>query len=162
MTRGRLIWPFLAEIEPIDTTATEATDNYDHRFREPRKRVTGVQTRYGQAYKLPCQVETEIGSQEELQMMLAGDSPKTLMATVHHFDDLEDMGMVDAAGKATIRKNDKLKAIYTIDDEKVEDWCSVPLYCVMAQSRSFGLSSLQRNLLVVFWRSRDKSTRDVS
>lgn len=159
--RGFLIWPFFAEIEPIDTSQTEAAGEYDHRFREPRKRDGLVRTKYGPKYRLPCQVETEAGGQEALRMMIGGDSPLTLMQLVFHFQDLEDAGRVDGCGKATIRKMDRLSAIYDRDGNFVESWCRVPLYCNQIQSRSFGLLSHRRNLCLTTWMSKDKSTFDV-
>lgn len=159
MTRGRLIWPMLAEISPISTSGTEAAGNYDHRLREPVADTQGrTAPTYGTAYRLPCQVETEGDRHEQLRMMGAGDSPEMQLKLLFHFQTLEDEGRLDADGYATIRKGDRLDAIYTLDEVLVQRFTRIPIFVTEPQPRSHGLSSRLRNLLLVTFSSREKST----
>lgn len=163
MTRGRLIWPFIVEIAPIDTEAAEAEDRVDWRMREPKKLSDGTEGRVeGTSYRLPCQFETEGDAFEDLRMMGHGDSPNSAIKCTFHFEDLEDLGMVDVQGRATIRKHDRLVAVYDCDEILVQEFVDVPLYATEVQPRSFGLSSLKRNLLLVTFTRRDTSTLDIT
>ena len=109
MTRGRLIWPAIIEIAPIDTEATEAADRYDFRMREPKQLSDGTKDRVeGTPFRLNCQFETEGDAFEDLRMMGSGDSPNSQIKVLLHFEELEDLGMVDVKGRATIRKGDRL------------------------------------------------------
>ena len=87
--RGRLIFPFLIELAPLDTAATESTDpdgagpltsGYDAMFRAPVKALAesddqiGVKARIeGALIQLPAQIEPD--QMEQLAMMLSGESP---------------------------------------------------------------------------------------
>ena len=163
MTRGRLIWRFRVEIVPIDTVATEAADRFDYRMREPKVLVSGDEgVVEGTPYRLDCQFETEGDSFEALRTMGSGDSPSGGVKVVFHFQALEDLGYVDANGRATIRKGDRLAGVYDIDDILVQSFTDEPVVVTEVQPRSFGLSSLRRNLLLVSFDRRDLSTLDVS
>lgn len=163
MSRGSLIWPFLAEVSPIDTKATDALGRYDYRMREPKKLSDGTEERVeGATYKLPCQFETEADPFENLRMAGSGDSPTSSVKCAFHFEDLEDMGLVDDRGVATIRKHDRLLAVYDCDEVLVQEFSDVPLYATEVRPESFGLSSLRRNLLVVTFSRRETSTLDVT
>lgn len=155
--RGRLIWPFLAEIEPIQTGDTEALGNYDHDFREPTKDNSGEDTTaFGQAYRLPVQFQTESTPYELQAQKPTGDNPQTVLHTLFHYQNLEDHGLLDSNGRPTIRLNDRLVAIYTMDGDLVRDFLDGTvglrgLFCAQVQDRSFGLSGGKRNLLRVRW-----------
>ncbi len=180
MTRGRLIWPFIARIRPLDTAATAAdpdttgplTSGYDDDFREPimvpvPTKIVGVSARKEKAaIDLPVQVEDE--AWEQLTMMRTGDSPFVQVTLVFHYRDLERAGYIDpTTGDALYpRKNDRLEAIYRMKLGAAGDLVqTIPtppgLYCTHAQPRSYGLSSLQRNLLVCTFTSRDTSAQEV-
>lgn len=173
MTRGRLIWPFLARIARIDPAGIAAdpdgagplTSGYDDDFREPIRlpvagKVAGASARVELAtVDLPVQVEDE--EWERLSELRTGDVAGTRVTLVFHFKDLERLGYVDATtGDALIpRKGDRLVSIR--DKTTGANVQAIPtppgLYCVEAQPRSYGLSSLKRNLLVGVFASRDTS-----
>lgn len=163
MTRGRLIWDFIAEIAPIDTESTAAQDRYDYRMREPKKLTDGTKDRVEKEFiKLPCQIETEGDAFEALRMGGSGDNPNSAVKLVFHFEDLEDLGMVDTKGTPTLRKHDRLVAVYDCDEILVQEFTDVPLYATEVQPRSFGLSSKKRNLLLVTYTRRETSTLDIT
>lgn len=173
MTRGRLIWPFIARIARIDPASIAAdpdasgplVSGYDEDFREPVRlpaatKVTGPSARAElAAIDLPVQVEDE--AWEELRMMRTGDAATTRLTLVFHFKDLERLGYVDAnTGDALVpRKGDRLVSIHHKRDGTLVQAVPTPpgLYCMEAQPRSHGLSSLRRNLLVCTFESRDQT-----
>lgn len=168
MSRGRLIFPQLAEIYRLDTTATAAdpdgagplVSGYDPDFLEPVQIPGGSQAgtdarREIAAPYIPCQVEVE--AFEALQQVASGNAPNTQVRIVFHFYDLERLGLVDAStGLAKIHAGDRLHAIRRISNESIIQMIRNPpgLYAVDAQPRSFGLSSGERNLLVVTFQPR--------
>lgn len=158
MTRGRLIWPFLATVEPLDTAATEAADagtGYDPYFKEPITRSDGTDARvYGTPVELECQVETEMDEVRELNQGNSGDDERVELKLVFHFQDLEDQGLVDASGRALIKKGDRLVQITDIDGTEIDDYSGLNLVVQHSQPRSAGLSSLRRNLLLVTFKKR--------
>ena len=170
--RGRLIWPFLAELAQLDTAATKVdpdgagplTSGFDDDFREPViVPVVGEQT--GTEHRvekdpilLPCQIE--VARFEQLRMLATGQSPDELLRLVFHFADLELFGLVDADnGEATIRVNDRLNAIKRIETEELVQEFRIPLFATSVMPRSFGLDGLERNLLVVSFEERELSVR---
>ena len=172
MSRGRLIFPFLACIGQLDTVATEAdpdgagplTSGYDPDFREP-VRVPLVGSQVGSAARreldpiyVPIQIEDE--AWEALSAMRTGDSPRTLLRVVMHFADLERLGYVDSTtGDAKVpRKADRLISIHNYSTRAlVQMMPGGGLFCTEAQPRSHGLGSLRRNLLLVVFENRDIS-----
>lgn len=152
MSRGTLIFPFLARIKPIDTEATDDASQYDHDFKEP----TAAGVVYGDPYDLPMQFETERNEFEKLVQLSNGQSPRGKVHTIHHFRDLEDRGMIDAEGHPTIRKGDQLVALYDLDGNLVLSLNRVPVYVDEVQPRSFGLIPLKVNILQVTYATRDK------
>lgn len=165
--RGRLIWPFTARIAKLDTLATSVngaplSGGYDFDFKEPVKKSDGTTSRvYGNPIDLPCQVETEGDQFDRLTMRNLGDDGDTALKLVFHFQDLEDYGLVDTKGRATIPKGTKLVAIFDGDMEEIDDYESQDLVVTEAQPRSAGLSGLKRNLLLVTFKARDESTSEV-
>lgn len=173
MPRGRLIFPFLARIARIDTVATEAdpdaagplTSGYDDVFREPVMVPASGDDRLGSSARVEatpisvrCQVEPE--QFEVLQQMVSGDAAQGRFHLVLHFKDLEDAGLVEASGHAAIRKGDRLVGIDRTDGTLVQEVPDPPgLYVHEALPRGMGLSlnNAHRNLLLLTFRSRDKS-----
>lgn len=159
--RGRLIFPLVVEIAPIDTAATELAGGYDHVFNEPLIDAAGASAVvYGEPYLLQAQVQTEAGRYDALDPMANGDAETTLLWTLFHYLDLEDQGRIDASGRATIRKGDRLLAIYNTDNVLVREFATRHVIATMVQDRSFGLSAQRRNLLRVQWESRDRGSRN--
>jgi hypothetical protein len=165
--RGRLIWPFRATIERLDTQATAANPGptaggYDHDFKEPRKRADGTtNTVYMAPIILNCQVETEADDFDALAMRRGGDNRDSEVKLVFHFQELEDHGLVDDHGRALMSKGDRLVAIHTQNREEVDNYAELHLVATNLQPRSYGLSGLKRNLLLVSYRRRDRSSIEV-
>lgn len=164
--RGRLITEFKAEISRLNTLATSVNgapldDGYDYDFKEPVKKADGTTSRvFDQSIKIPCQVETEGDRFDFLTMRNLGDNSDTEVKLVFHFQDLEDMGLVGPKGRAKITKGDKLIAIFDEDDEEIDNYEERNLVVTTAQPRSAGLSGGRRNLLLVTFRRRDRSTSE--
>ena len=104
--RGRLIFPFIAELHRLDTQAM--APDYDEDFKEPILVDTdddGVAEPFRREHppvRVPCQVEPE--AFETLRMATSGNTPRSSFDLVFHFKDLERLGLVDAAsGDALIR-----------------------------------------------------------
>ena len=175
MTRGRLIFPFLAELARLDTAATAAdpdgagplVSGYDPDFKEPVARDTDADGR-GEPVRVehppvrvPCQVDTDAFAQ--LQMLAAGNAPRSDVELVFHFRDLERLGLVDTeTGDALIRPGDRLAGICDMAGELVQAVRTPPgLYVTEARPSGFGLGRARprRNLLVVSFRDRQQGTR---
>ena len=157
--RGRLIRPLLVEIKPIDTAATEALDGYDHDFREPTTDTDGKDgTRFGESYRLHAQFQTERRPVDEMVTSPAGNDPNLILHTLFHYQELEDEGRVDDDGKATIRLNDRLIAIFDEDGDLIRNYEDDEMVAVQIKDRSHGLNSQpRRNLLRVRWEARRQS-----
>ena len=104
--RGRLIFPFLAELRRLDTAAMASTDpdgagpltgGFDPDFKEPvlvDRDGDGIAERERTelpAIRVPCQVEPKVF--EDLRMLASGDSPRSDISLVFHFKDLERLGL---------------------------------------------------------------------
>ena len=162
--RGRLIFPFIADVARLDAAATDAAIDPD--FKEPRL-VDGNDDGVPDAKRselpiisIPCQVEPK--RSDELTMMPAGDSPKSEVTLVFHFRDLERLGLVDqATGTAKIVPSDRLDAIRDSGGALVQKVLTPPgLYVTEALPRGFGLGRRpKRNLLVTRFESRPVATR---
>jgi hypothetical protein len=151
VTRGRLLFPFLAEIfrrDPAHTT-------YDPDFRESVVVGSGEGPGTPDRAERPpvlllCQVEPE--SDEALQPMGAGNDPHTRLRLVFHLADLEARGLVDAeTGEALVRVGDRLGALLTRTGGLVRRF-SPGLYAVEARAIGWGLGGRQNLLLVMFER----------
>lgn len=165
--RGRLIFPFLAELYQLDTAATEAdpdgagpmTSGYDKDFRETLHvpddigdKQIGESARKEKAkIRLECQVEP--GTFEAMSMLFSGQIPDTQMALLFHFAELEARGLVDkASGDAMIRPGDRLGGLYDIKGSVVQRIKNPPgLFVTEARPTGHGLnmSHPHRNLLLV-------------
>ena len=174
--RGRLIFPFLAELHRLDTRAmAEGVPSlgvppaYDDDFKEPILVDTnddGVGEAFRReivAVRVPCQVEPE--AFESLRMTPSGNAPRSSLELVFHFRDLERLGLVDAAsGDALVRPSDRLGALYDLDGNLVQAVRTPPgLYVTEARPIGFGLARRrpQRNLLLVSFHDR-AATRSFS
>lgn len=161
--RGRLIFPFLAEIHRLDTTGTgPLTSGYDPDFNEP----VGVDSNddgIGEpvriehlAVRVPCQVEPK--TFEQLRMFAAGNSPRSRIELVFHFRDLKQLGLVDGpTGEALVRPGDRLGALYDKAGALVQAVRTPPgLYVSEARPIGFGLHRTRpsRNLLLVAFEDR--------
>lgn len=166
MPRGRLIFPFLCELSRLDSSATsqdpdgagDLTSGYDSLWREPAivpQGDTGKSARQEFAsIRVPAQIEDDTWMR--LRQMLNGVVPETRTTLVMHFSDLEDAGLVDAAGMALVRVGDRLEAIYDMDENLVQRVPTPPgLYVTEATPAGFGLGT-HRNLLLVTVKPRDQ------
>jgi hypothetical protein len=172
MPRGRLIFPFTVRIAQLDTLAmTEdpdgagpLTSGYDDDFREPIKvaridvtesagDLKGETLRHERTVDLPAQIKP--AAFEQLRQMVGGTSPDSSISLTFHFKDLEELGMIDPSGLATIRLNDRL--------DRVFDGCGIALvfrdppglYAVQVQPAGFGLGP-HWNLLKVAFEEREQ------
>jgi hypothetical protein len=156
--RGRLIWPFIARIERLDTSATKAntlgqSSGYDRVFREPVRNEAGADARVYRTVELECQVSTEQGPYERQAQFPAGRELEFDVRLVVHYADLEQNGFIDLAGNTALQPSDRLREIVRKTGERVRRF-EDPLFCVHAQDRSFGLSGLHRNLVLLYFRDR--------
>ncbi len=165
--RGRLINPFLAEIAQLDTVATAEdpdsagplTSGYDPDFKEtvlvPDTGWRGHDARREKPLiRLPCQIEVQ--SFGELQELLTGNSPRSHLVLVFHFEDLERMDLVDpGSGDALLRVDDRLVSIRDYHTGELVQAVRTPpgLYITEVQPQSFGLG-LKRNLLFAVFNER--------
>ncbi len=174
--RGRLIFPFLAELYRLDTHAMATVDpdgagelesGYDPDFKEPvrvDRDDDGIGERVRQdlpPVRVPCQVESKVF--EELRMFASGNAPRSRIDLVFHFKDLERLGLVDGAtGDALVRPGDRLGSIRDVAGELVQAIRTPPgLYVKEARPIGFGLNLARprRNLLLVTFEDRQPAVR---
>lgn len=167
--RGRLIYAFVAELHRLDVEAMAAFDpdgpgplrsGLDPDFREPvlldgdGDGVAEPWRRERPMVHVPCQVEPE--ALEAVRMSTMGNAPRSSIDLVFHFQDLEELGLVDRdTGEALVRPGDRLGAIRTRSGELAQAFRS-PLFVVEARPLGFGLSlgRSRRNLLLVSFQDR--------
>lgn len=156
--RGRLIFPFVAELHRLDTVAMATrAPGYDDDFKEPALLDSdgdGVGDPYRREHppvRVPCQVEPE--TLEALRMTPSGNTPQSSLQLVFHFRDLERLGLVDdRTGEALIRVGDRLGGLFDTEGRLVWAVRTPPgLYVTEARHAGFGLFRRRprRNLLVV-------------
>jgi hypothetical protein len=157
--RGRLIFPFNVDYRRLDI----AGSSYDHDLMEPATVDDGSQLgtdgRAEMAQTLiPAQIEDDFF--EEVQMVATGDSPDTEYYVVHHFRDLERLGLVDAAtGNALApKKGDRLEAVYDKRGVVVFTPPNPPGMYVDEVTPEMGLGR-RRNLLIVKLVDRETGVR---
>jgi len=169
--RGRLIFPFLAQVHRWDPVAMAGVDpdgtgpltsGYDEDFKEPvlidadGDGVAEPFRRELPPVRVPCQVEPE--AFQALRMASAGNTPKSSLDLVFHFRDLERLGLVDPiTGDALIRPSDRLGGLYDVEGQLVQAVRTPPgLYVTEARPIGFGLNRRrpQRNLLLVSFEDR--------
>ncbi len=95
-----------------------------------------------------------MGTADKLQQFFQGADLTSRLAVVTHFGWLEENGFVDDNGDASFRIGDRLVAVWSKDEAKVVYTPREPLYIVESQPAGLGLGG-QRNLLVLFFESRD-------
>ncbi len=161
--RGRLIFPFLAELRRLNTEAmaTQAP-GYDEDFKEPALLDTdgdGAGEPYRREHppiRVPCQVEPE--AIEALRMTPAGNTPQSRLDLVFHFSDLERLGLLDTqTGEALIRPSDRIGGLFDTEGSLVWAVPTPPgLYVTEARPAGFGLFRRRprRNLLIVSFSDR--------
>lgn len=172
--RGRLIFPFLAEIARLDTYATAQdpdlagplTSGYDKDFREvvvvpeTGKQIGHSARKEHPLVRVPCQVEPAFW--EGLQALQTGDAPKSNLGLVFHYGDLESMSLVDPlTGDALLRVDDRLVAMYDINGALVQSVRTPPgLYITEARPIGHGLNQEKpyRNLLLCSFADREQGT----
>jgi hypothetical protein len=157
--RGRLIFPFLAELHRLDRAGTS---QLDPDFKESVAVDTdddGIGDRARGEHppvRVPCQVEAK--TFEELRMFASGNSPRSRVELTFHFGDLERLGLVHAAtGDALICPGDRLGALLDRTGRLVQTVRTPPgLYVTEARPIGFGLhrSRPRRNLLLVAFEDR--------
>lgn len=151
--RGQLICPLQIELARLDTNTTAAGGaGYDKDFRTlvpsgPGRKELPV-------IRLFAQVEmSKWEGQNQLQ---AGNQPDSKLTLVFHYRELERKGLVDTAGKAMIRVNDRLVAVYSRNGVIQEEFVRPEaggLYATEVQPAGLGLAG-RRNLLVVTFDER--------
>jgi hypothetical protein len=165
--RGRLIFPFLAELAQLDTAATAADPDgagplaagYDPIFRSPVVRTDGTGARVSSRAEVLVQLPTSIDdkAQEQLRMMATGNAPGRRLVLTFHFRDLERRGLVDTNGDAKIRVNDRLVRILTRDGQLVQLFGNPPgVFVTELNPLSYGLGR-KRNLLDVTLEDREQT-----
>lgn len=172
--RGRLIFPFFAEIAQLDTVETAAdpdgagplTSGYDDDFRTvihvPQAGGGGASARKEKPVILvPCQIEPI--DFDKLQQFASGNIPERDVTLVFHFSDLEELGLVGSDGNALIRFGDRLSAIRQCPSaELVQEVTNPPgLFAVGIRPSGFGLSGGERNLLIVGFNDREQGLSQV-
>lgn len=168
MTRGRLIFPFLARLHLLDTQTSANTEiapgvpGFDPDFREGALvdlDQDGIAERVRAELAdtlVRCQVEPE--RVEELAMSGAGNAPVSRLDLVFHFADLEAAGLVDPEdGVGRIRIGTRVSELLTVRQERVQ-LVAPPtgLFAIESRPLGFGMSALRRNLLFVRFANRNE------
>ena len=161
-TRGRLIFPSgvrLAQLDAVGTALRNGGKGYDPDFHEnallpSAKGGPGVLGRAESVTPiLPAQVE--VARWDQRLQAYTGNLPQGSLILTFHFADLERLGFVGDDGVATIRVDDRLEGIYRLRDETLISRPQVPLYATEPQPNSFGLTGMDRNLLIVSFAPRN-------
>jgi hypothetical protein len=155
--RGRLIFPFDVAYRQLDISGS----TYDHDLMEPATTDDGSQLGTdgrveGAELRIPAQIEDDFF--EEAQMLTGGDSPDSEYVLVHHFRDLERLGLVEANGNAKIKKGDRVEAIYDKRGAVVMTVQNPPGLYVNEVTPVMGLGR-RRNLLLVKVVDRETGVR---
>jgi len=165
--RGRLIFPFMLEIAPLNLAGTAAdpdaggplTTGYDQDFGEAE--VLPTNDRLGRsaraestAVRIPGQFLSTSAFLKS-QQAANGNLASTEFSVLFHFADLEGAGLVETStGTAKIKVGDRLVAVYTMAGDLVQKVRSVPGAFVISALPLFGLGGT-RNLLEVTFKGRD-------
>jgi len=160
--RGRLIWPAQARIERLDTASTKENalafqpSGYDRIFREPVRTADGTDSRvYMPAVAIPCQVRTEMAAFDRQFQMPGGRELEFRIMLTLHYKDLEVRGLIAPNGGCVFQPSDRLDSIYTADGACLQrSFADAPLFCTHVQDRSWGLSGLSRNLVMLYFNDR--------
>jgi len=169
--RGRLINAFAAELAQLDPAATAAdpdgpgppSSGYDADFHEtvlvpsPAGRDQDAR-REKPLVRVPCQIEVQAFG--ELTELPTGNSPRSHLLLVFHFDDLEQLGLVDpTTGETLLRVGDRLVAIRDARSGELVQAIRTPpgLYLTEAQPQ-FQLG-MRRTLLLASFNERALGAR---
>jgi hypothetical protein len=169
VTRGRLIFPVLAELYQLDSAATARGPlrdgaGFDADFREPvlvDRDGDGLAEPYrieGGPILVPAQVE--VMALQEVKMTGAGDAPASKVALVMHFRDLTRMGLVDPfTGASRIGVGTRLGALRDPRGRLIQAFPDRPgLFATESKPMSFGLGPHPtRNLLLVTFEDRPQA-----
>lgn len=150
--RGRLIYPFLLELQQLDTRATADVPlgGYDPIFNEPLQVPDGTQ--FGASTRRETQlfVEAQVDPTafNAARVMAGGIVRDARVTCMVHFRELEDRGLLDERGQPMIRVNDRLAGIWNkYSRERVLDIPDPPgLYVRETLVTGFGFGGA-RNLL---------------
>ncbi len=167
---GRLIFPQIAIIYPLDTVTTDSdpdgagplTSGYDHDLGDVIPYDVGspaVRTssrREKSAIRVPVQVETD--RYDDTQQVGQGNTLNREMTLVMHAADLKARGLIDADGIPTICRGDRLAEIRHKKTNALIMSVTLPhgLYVEEVRPCSFGLSGGDRNLFLVRLSSRSQ------
>lgn len=159
--RGRLIFPFGIQMYLLDIVSTASEPGYNSVFQEPELEPTddGVGT-IGRKEEMPIIIPGQFYTQDDfmhLQMAANGNLAQTDLRIVFHFKDLEREGLVEeTTGLAKIKVGDRLGAVYDKRGEiLIQEIKNPPGLFVTQADPLFGMGS-SRNLLAVYFRSRDQ------
>jgi hypothetical protein len=164
--RGRLIRPAVVELLQVDTDATSADpgvdgldSGYDEDFGEPAK-VDGESVLKYKDDLIRLHAQVEVNEYDHQQAASIGQDKKARVTLVFHFQELEDLGLVDEdTGEPLIRVNDRLVAMYKAADESLIMKFEKPyLYATQVRPYGPGLGG-ERNLLIVDFNTRDAGTQ---
>ncbi len=166
--RGRLIWPLSAVFRRLDTEATAAdpdaagplTSGYDEVFDTPivRDAPTRVSTRVEMApVRVPVQVKAE--RYDQATQRAQGTNLTRRMTLIAFYPTLVKLGLVDGDGLPLIRTGDRLECLRHIKTDAVIFPVETPpgLYVVETRPAGFGLSGLNRNMLLIMLEGRDQT-----
>lgn len=154
-----------AAIAQLDTAATASNalagepSGYDRVFREPVNTDAGSSLVYKPPVMVPCQVQTEVAPWGQLRQWPGGREIDYDMRIALHYADLETRGLVRPDGYAVFQPSDILVGVYRSDGvTMLHDFSARPLYCEHVRDRSWGLSGLHRNLVVLYFKDRTQGT----
>lgn len=158
--RGRLIKPFLIEVERIDTAATEAAGAYDPVFKtvKPQYDSDGKPlptTRFQEPVRVRAQIEHQTSKAQ--QQGAAGNVPESRYMLAMHFAELERLGLVDDNKNPRFHVNDRWTAIYTLAGV-LEQKLDPPLRVTEVQTSGFGIGG-RRNLCILVVEDRPTGIR---
>ncbi|NUP12888.1 MAG: hypothetical protein HOW73_43165 [Polyangiaceae bacterium] len=153
--RGRLLRPFLAEIQRIDTQAT----TYDPVWRTPVVTYPGGVRTKSTAYQDPIllRAQIEVTADGVQQQTASGNTPDSRIVLVFHFRNLEAAGLVDANGLPMLRVNDRLTRLMRLNGQQLQVYPR-PLYATEVQPTGFGLGG-GRNLVIATYEDRPEGTQ---
>jgi hypothetical protein len=162
MPKGRLIFPFVATFQLLDTEATKTnpppgfTSGYDKEFEEPvvyDSDGDGI----GELHRIevPAVVECQIQARdwETLQQITSGRSTTGEIEITLFRHELEQKGLLKVNGFPKIHENDRLEKIESVDGKLILEFVSPhKLYVVETRTESF--MSNGPNLIAVVLQSR--------
>lgn len=170
MPRGRTIFKFIARIALLDTEAMQRdpdgagplVSGYDEDFQEPVVIKRNSDDRVGDVLRkeslieAPAQIDPRVF--DAISQVLGGTSPNTDIELTFHFQNLEQLNLVDRDGIPKISIADRLDSIWTCDGRLVQDIPLPGLFVTQTRPAGWGLSlrNPQRNLLVVRFEDRDQ------